>query len=373
MKRFFFSSIALMVAMTSCTESGLIDAPEFYGNPIVFDTYIGKTPVTKAVNCGIETLKATENNGGGARIYAFETAKEAAAPSSYSTKYLDGKLLFANSAWGYYEDGQDPVDAYMPAGSNLSVVAYNLNTEGADAEDVKYMSDISADKTEFIFTVKDDVAEQVDLVITPLTLVNENPTGGDTRVPLRFFHLLSRVGFKVKSTSETDNDITITSVRLKGDFYTTGKVDLKKSKAMPSAGTTATDLAFQTSKPEITPISKPANPTEYELLPGATSFTTKAASCYATPLQITPEEGGCYMMVMPGVQETAEITVAYQVYDATKEVTFKLADMNTGINYFQAGYAYEFILKVSTDAIEFSAEIPTDWDETDPIPVTPNN
>ena len=59
MKRFIFSAIALMVAATACTESGIVDMPEFYGNPIVFDTYIGKTPITKADNVDINYLKGS--------------------------------------------------------------------------------------------------------------------------------------------------------------------------------------------------------------------------------------------------------------------------------------------------------------------------
>ena len=80
------------------------------------------------------------------------------------------------------------------------------------------------------------------------------------------------------------------------------------------------------------------------------------------------------MMIMPGVQSAPSVQIKYKVGNAAGEetVTINLADLNTGITYFEAGYAYEFLFKVSTSAIEFSAEIPTDWDETGAdIPVTP--
>lgn len=366
MKRFFFSSIALMVAMTACTESGLIDAPEFYGNPIVFDTYIGKTPVTKAENCNIEALKAAENNGGGARIYAFESDKEAQIPFSavnYDSHYLNGKLLFANPSWGYYE-GSSLVDAYMPVDKDLAVVAYSLN------------AGISTDESEFTFTVNNNVANQVDFLVTPLTLVTENVTGGDTKVPLRFYHLLSRVGFKVQSSNESEDEIVISSVKLMGSFPTTGNIDLTASTAKPSSSKPdETNIALQSKKPQITPNANGTTVAEYELLPGNDNvFQITAAACYTEPQQITPEEGGCYMMIMPGVQSAPSVQITYKVGNAAGEetVTINLADLNTGITYFEAGYAYEFLFKVSTSAIEFSAEIPTDWDETGAdIPVTP--
>ena len=78
---------------------------------------------------------------------------------------------------------------------------------------------------------------------------------------------------------------------------------------------------------------------------------------------------------MPGIRDDAAIKITYQIDNLTpKTEEIKLSDLQTDINYFEAGYAYEFLFKISTDAIRFSAEIPTDWDETgDPIPVTPNN
>ncbi len=366
MKRFFFSSIALMVAMTACTESGLIDSPEFYGNPIVFDTYIGKTPVTKAENCDITALKDTEGNGGGARIYAFESEKDAQIPFSavnYDSHYLNGKLKFANSSWGYYNADGDLEEAYMPADKDLAVVAYSLN------------AGISTDDTELTFTVSDNVADQVDFLVTPLTLVTENVTGGDTKVPLRFYHLLSRVGFKVQSSDESSDEIVISSVKLKGSFYTTGNVDLTASTAKPSsAKPDETNIALQGKKPQITPITTGTLVTEYELLPGDDNvFEITGTDCYASAQQITPDEGGCYMMIMPGVQAAPAVQITYKVGNSAEDtVTINLADLNTGIEYFEAGYAYEFLFKVSTSAIDFSATISKDWDETGAdIPVTP--
>lgn len=373
MKRFFFSAITLMLAMTACTENGLIDAPEFYGNPIVFDTYIGKAPVTKAENWNIDKLKLSVDEDGGACILAFESAKNAETRFGgvdYTKFYLDGQLRFANPSWGYYENNQLE-EAFMPSEKDLAIVAYSYNADKKGC-----ISGVSSDKTEFVFTVKDNVADQVDLLVTPFTLVEENPNG-DTKVPLRFYHLLSRVGFKVQSmsTSGTNSTIKISSVQLTGTFPTTGNVDLKECTSYDDVlGSTPGNDFTQTGKPVISPISTPTK-SSYELLTSV--FEISVNECKNIPVQIhnSSEPTNCYMMIMPGIRDDAAIKITYQIDNLTpKTEEIKLSDLQTDINYFEAGYAYEFLFKISTDAIRFSAEIPTDWDETgDPIPVTPNN
>ena len=92
MKRFFISTIALIVAVTACTESGLIDAPQFYNSEILFDTYIGKAPVTKAENIDLTYLETS--SVGGAHLYAFMCDKGNRNISNvdFSSAYLDGRL-----------------------------------------------------------------------------------------------------------------------------------------------------------------------------------------------------------------------------------------------------------------------------------------
>ena len=360
MKRFIFSAIALMVAVTSCTESGIIDKPEFYQNPIVFDTYIGKAPVTKAVNCDIQQLQAAT---GGVHIYGFKSDKVSGRPYDYvdySSAYLNGELRYTATNWKYYENGSE-VEAYMPTDKDLAVAAYNLQASGSS-----YMSNISEDKTEFDFTIQDAVSTQVDLLVTPLTFVTE--TGETTQVPLRFYHLLSRVGFKVQSTGNSNTAIEISSIKLKGQYAKKGRVDMKLAIATPNSSSSQESniILKDDIRPEITPILSGANPyqAEYELLPGNDNvFQTTADVCYTEAQQITPEEGGCYMMIMPGIQKEASVEIVYKLGNSEeRSATIDLAALND-INYFEAGYAYEFIFKLSTSAIEFSGEvIEGDWD-----------
>lgn len=366
MKRFIFSAIALMVALTSCTESGLIDKPEFYQNPIVFDTYIGKAPVTKAVNCDIEQLQAVT---GGVHIYGFKSDKVSGRPYDYvdySSAYLNGELHYTASNWTYYENGSE-VEAYMPTDKDLAVAAYNLQASGS-------IDNVSADKTEFDFTVKDVVANQVDLLVTPLTFVTEK--GETTQVPLRFYHLLSRVGFKVQSSGNSSTPIIISSIILNGQFAKRGHVDMKLATATPNTSTSAeSNIVLKDNiRPSITPITTGTSPyqTKYVLLDENNTFETTASNCFTNAQQITPNSGGSYMMIMPGIQEDASVEITYQLGDSgERSATIDLDALND-IEYFQAGYAYEFIIKLSTSAIEFSGEVSAGWAEQADTPFSPN-
>lgn len=385
MKRFIFSAIALMMAATACTESGLIDAPEFYGNAIVFDTYIGKTPMTKAENIDVDYLK-----GGavaGAKLYAF-TSKQLETPSrdyvDYDSPHLDGRLMWSNQAWGYQalKNGSwSAEEPYMPTGKDLAVVAYNLKADSCIDQDTRT-------STEFDFTVNETVSEQVDLLVTPLTFVREN-TNGDTSVPLRFYHLLSRIGFKVSANNPSDSEIVFESIEICGKFSTAGHVDMTLAMATPSTSTETIQLLG--TRPVIQPSGNDYLD-NFSLL-GGKNFTTNAKDCYDAPNPIYPDGGSAdnrFMMIIPGQvgDLTGEVTtphikVKYSLGGGdTRTSTVWLTDNNEkdGENMtFEAGKAYEFILTLSTATIDFSASVVEGgWDtdlndndtDDDEIPMT---
>lgn len=345
MKRFIFSAIALMVAATACTESGIIDTPSFYGNAIIFDTYIGKTPVTKAQNWGLAQLQYTAEKSGGVQIYAFYK-DPLTQEVDYSTPYLNGNLLYSTT-WGYYENST-LVDAYWPEGMDLAFAAYSLNAE--NTQNITYQSNVSTDKTEFDFTVQDVVSNQVDLLAVPFTSQSATPNS-DTEVTLNFHHLLSRVGYKVYATN-AGVDITIKSINFCGAFPKKGKVDLKSNPAaiQPYTGEGA-EYAYS-----------------YEFFPSGESFTVKtdnylslekAAQIYANASSTDATD--CYMMIMPGQIDNAYIEVTYRLSGSSEDYYAKV-DLGNWI--FKAGYAYEFVFKIATAAIEFSGVVEGDWGST---------
>lgn len=347
MKRFFFSAITLMVAATACTESGLIDTPEFYQNAIVFDTYVGKAPITKAISYSETELQKSDELGGGVQIYAFYQ-NPITNEVDFSEPFLNGKLfhISANNtgSWKYFEgtDYNNPVDAYWPGDYKLAFAGYSLNV----ASDT-YISNISDDKTLFDFTVNDNVANQVDLLVTPFTTVTENDNG-DTPVSLVFKHILSKVGFKVQSQNSSGAEIQIKSIKLHGTFPIKGRVNLTNS------------------SPSISPITEGtgAYTYEYSLFSDntKTNFTVDSEECYDTPRAIYEgsTETNRHMMIIPGPQSSASIEVWYKLDD---ESTFRYATVPLANTWnFEAGKAYEFILQIATATIDFSATVvPGDW------------
>ncbi|MBO5708994.1 MAG: fimbrillin family protein [Bacteroidales bacterium] len=364
MKRFIFSAIALVVAVTACTESGIIDAPQFYNNAIVFDTYIGKTPVTKAEDMNLAHLKQSIENGGGAHLLAF-TCPDANSPlyglpdhvKWTEGTYLNGNLVFVDASpayWSYQVDGSEE-EAYMPSGSGLAVAAYNLMADSC-------IDQTTQTSTDFDFTIKDVVSQQVDLLVTPLTFVSE--AGETTTVPLRFYHLLSRIGFKVKSTDPSNAVIKINSIRLCGSFPKKGNVNMKLSSASTSleSGSDTPTLTL-TRRPLIVPEQNGASTSEYELI--EEGFSIVASDCsQAQPIYSGNNEGNRFMMIMPGEQRDGAIVVEYQLDDLPAvEAVINLSDVNR--TSFEAGRAYEFILNIATKAIDFSAEVVEGgWDES---------
>ena len=364
MKRFIFSAIALMVAATACTESGLIDTPSMYGSAIVFDTYIGKAPVTKAENISINELALPQNENGGAHVYAFMCEKGNDNPSNvdYSSAFMDGNLICTNptasvKSWSYMEfdeetNGWASQDVYWPGEVDLAFAAYNLAADACITNQTN---------TQFDFTVKDVVSEQVDLLAAPLTFVPET-LGADTQVSLQFNHLLSRVGFKVIPTNLNTVQINIYSVKLCGAFPTTGRVDLTST------------------TPKIAPDTSGPYKSEYSLFSDDESFTITSNECkndageiVAKPIYGSDPDNR-YMMIMPGDATNTTLEVMYNLSGET-ERHYARVQLNSGNNTFpsfDAGKAYELVMRISNKAIDFSAEIVEGgWAEQSDSPIPP--
>lgn len=356
MKRFIFSAIALLTAATACTESGIIETPDSYGNPIVFDTYIGKAPITKAVDMNGSLLQ-DKAKGNGARLYAFTCPKNErkADQVDFDSPYMDGALYYSDG-WGYYPKSQSGFnntieDVYWPGWStDLAFVAYSLNADPS--------IDLRDDNTEFTFTVNDVVSNQVDLLVSPLTYYGEAPNG-ETTVNLQLYHLLSRVGFKVLATPGTSTDIEISSVKLCGAFPKTGTVNLMSATNVTGAAKSVPSIEANTS----------VVASNYDLFGTNEKFQINSSECDGTaitdaaPIYGATEENR-FMMIMPGTVSNASIEVEYKLGTQSQAHT---ARIDLGETYFKAGSAYEFIFKVATASIEFSGVVEGEWDEQEPV------
>ena len=411
MKKALLFIVALATVAISCTKSEVVKAPG-RGREVKFDSYVGKSPLTKAESADLAYLQREIANEGGFQVYAFlhNAIPQTENPETGEIDYTDISKIGTVSAYmnkvvnwvGATTDDPTTEDVdetkpgywdyagvvYWPDHTTqrkLAFAAYALNAQHLmEFEDEETVTGKSF--TEFTYTVPDAIKDQKDLLVTPF-LPNQglNENANAAPVQLNFKHLLSRVGFQVVANQDGDVEIDIQEVTLKGKFPTQGKVDLKDTGVI-------TPLVEETSTYEDA----------YTLFPNDDHFVTKssttAVDIYANKLvtkeTVTAEDGSTseetkttdsadksnrYMMIMPSTQATniesvAEDGTVTYVNGATLpgayiDVQYQLTDaavQNARVSLdgwkFEAGKSYTFIFKVSTSSIEFEVNV-EDWNE----------
>lgn len=95
MKRFFFSVIALAAVATGCTKSEMVETPDFGGQEITFETYLGKVPTTKAESVDLAYLQGANR---GFHVTAFLHDKDTQpSAASIADPYMDKDVSWASS------------------------------------------------------------------------------------------------------------------------------------------------------------------------------------------------------------------------------------------------------------------------------------
>ena len=365
MKRFFFLTIALAAAAISCTKSGLLESPQTYENPIEFEPYAGKAPVTKATEVLTADIKES-----GFHVVGFVEGTDNAIDKE--NPYLFRDVTFANEKWGYTNA------AYWPEGKELTFVAYGLNAASS-------FTDETTDYTSLAFAVKDKVAEQKDLVISKA--VTDKGAGV---VTVQLHHVLSRIGFKVETTGSDDVKATIKNITISGDFVTSGTFDLVNA---VKGGESATeydhtpnaaqaisyslfdsDYAAKSETNKDYPCFVAEGEDEFPIYSNATfnpstnpydDFTDPTATADAT------KEANRFMMLMPQTVN-ATIQVIYQLTDGIEQT----ANLVLNNQVFAPGKAYEIKFTISTVAVGFTVGVDNWAPATDtPVesPLTPAN
>lgn len=330
MKRFFFSLIALSAVAVGCTQSAMLETPDFGGTEVSFSPYTGRTPESKATS--IENVAGLA--AGGFNVYCILN-QEGKEP----TVYLNNESVSSNdggSTWSYENI------IYWPTseGSSLDFVAYSANGVG------KGLSAITKDG--FTFTVDNNIANQVDLLATAYQA--GNTLAGGSSVTLKFHHLLSRVGFKLQASQTIENrKIKITNLALKGN--------------MPKVGTLTFADSKETQLPVLTASTESKDfTTAYTVISSETIFDSNK-----NVEDITLGASGRYMMIMPHSNEDDDhyIEVTYAIGTGTDYSSPKTVELDLPSDFrFVAGRAYEFVLQISTSKLSFDIE-EQPWDTDD--------
>lgn len=361
MKRFIYTTIALAAVAVGCTKSNLVEGPQSMETPIEFETYNGRTPLTKASEITNTTIQ-----GEGFHVTAFYSVD--------NSVYMDRDVTWSEGAWTYSPK------AYWPATGDLNFVAYGLNAKNTLV--------VSDDHLTFTYTVPDVVADQEDLVASKFG--DSTKSADDNgKVTIQMQHLLSKIGFQVKTIytgNAPDAKVEIKNIKLKGTFKTIGTVNLKPDE----------NEGFK-----ITPVTEnQVTVTEYSLFTSGEGFIAGASAnaqvIYNNSIEpefeenMTDEEKqeaedaadqllaaslqNRYMMIMPGsVGAAPYIEVTYKLTGQNEFQTARVDLPSTEVEQdggetvtspwtFKAGTAYEFIFTVSISSIDFTGEI-VDWDE----------
>lgn len=408
MKRFFIITIAAVASAVGCTKSGILESPQTYDAPISFEPYTGKAPVTKASEVKTEHLydagfrvtgfvQGVIQNGNykGIDTTGFYLDKKVYVASTLGE---DGQKVYAvdeagNKVWGY-DDAM-----YWPEGKKLSFVAYGLNVNTGTALD--NTDDIfkrtSGNYTAFSYTIPLEVANQKDLVISPI-IQDKDRSSDNGRIPVQMYHVLSRVGFKVKAEGDAGIKMAIKNISMSSNFIRTATYYLTKAVTVSNgtvsykfypAKKTNTQVTYSlfdsdytlgttTGNPRpgfITTSSTTAVPiwNNYSFAPGATFNPASVSDSDLLP-STSSNFDNRYMMIMPQDADNASLKVVYQLANAEEqEVNIPIGNFR-----FEPGKAYEFVFTLSTQLVGFEVDVniwdPNNGDETNPetVPIDKN-
>lgn len=374
-------TIALAVATISCTKSGLLESPKTYEDPITFEPYTGKATMTKATVADTDVIRAE-----GFNVLGFVQHGETIDSTNPDWSKLVTDIDKDNK-WLY--DGA----VYWPDGDKLTFLAYGNNAA--------VVTPVNEDYTKLTYVVPPTVADQKDLVISPVkqNCTSEDPNGlgqnAGGPVSVQLYHALSRVGFSVRTEGNSTAVATIKQVSLKGAFVPSATFDLSKIAAPAQNVKTLTY-----NQTNFTPAA--ASEIIYNLFTEGDSFTTdgdpdKIEGETKKTYQIynkNKSKDDRFMMIMPctvgdnttSVEEVGTkpyIEVIYVLTGAKEDIARIPLQVNKGtseapeyVNFlFEPGKAYEFIFTVSTVAVGFDVKVdiwqPTDGNSDNPqtVPV----
>lgn len=384
MKRFLFSVCALAAIVVGCSKSEVLNRPHAE-EPIVFNPYLGRIPVTKG-SIADETVLGTD----GFKVYAYMhapvtnpnpgegwDADEDGIDYSTTTPYMNKVVNKVGDAWTYTGH------AYWPATNQLDFIAYGLNCGNM-------VSEVSnTDHTKINFTVDTDIKTHQDLLVAGACLnqsYNDTQEEAAATVNFTFSHLLSRIGFSLITKAENSIPVTLKQVNLAGKFFSEGQVDLlavgNNLKITPTG--TAEPITYKllgdngtfTDASNATGVPVFDNSMLYEFIGSDTADNYDDDEYRAKDFKVEGEvdtdakkaaedqananKDNRYMMIIPTADHEATLEVIYCLPGAKtfEPVTIDLSEIE-----FEAGKAYDFKFKVSTNGISFGVTI-LDWDES---------
>ena len=349
-KILFFAAAAIM--MVGCSSDQVVsEMPQ--DNAINFGMYFGRDAQSRAAIMKTEDL---QNFG----VFAYYTDNSNYTEGASTPNFMfDQNVKWNGSAWAY-----SPLK-YWPneTADRLSFFAYAPHTSEPNGNIALAagFDKASASAPSITYTLNADQSKHVDLLwAAPHYNLQKQTITGD--VKFIFKHAMSRIGFKsVAVIDESSNDnngdiddgthtnsldgntkITLKSIKLTGNFYQGGTLNLKNGE-----WTNYVDPA--------------ATAREY-------NWTTFANSDVTTTKTVVLNDED-YLTVLPHTSsQKIQIEVVYTVKTTDTSLAAGYSEVtNTIVSdpfdfTFVQGYAYNFVLHVGLTSVKFSAEV-AEWDD----------
>ncbi len=355
-KRLFLGLLAVAaVSFTACQKDEVISQmPK--DQAIEFGTYLGRGAQTKG-----SVITTTELQTQGFGVYAYYTGQsDMSAYSIPATPNFLNNEKVSGADWSYTNT------KYWPntPGDKISFYAYGPYDSANDNAIAIATADTK--KPVLTYTVDADITKHMDVLFAPAQENFTKPAPGD-KVNMKFYHALSRIGFKVNTAADYSTDgvtITLTNVTLNGKFYTSAAMDLGTA----GINTTGTPAVFSSVKDNWTSQVTPDASVSFEYFNNSQVVSYKANTDASTtdddPVDVN-RSNGYYIMVIP--QEFAdtdkiELSVSYDLTDATSSTISNT--VTKAINFdFEAGKAYTFLITIGgLQKVEFTADV-IDWQD----------
>lgn len=366
------------LSMSSCTQEEdlfVSDGQSSYdGNAVMFGTYLGNAPMSRAATTDIDALKASKDGFGvfayytGADKYLNDEEKAWCAPNFMYNQQVN----WNGSMWSY-----DPVK-YWPNSidEKVSFMAYaphvaSINETGETGYKTgitKVPTNTETGEPKLEFTMSENAYEQTDLLYSePVLDVTKQKI--DEKIQFQFKHALTRVGFKrVAMVDEVDKKTGESGNHNPGEHnpLTEGttvqitKVELRSAQFGKSGTLNLHSGIWENVQPEKQTYTLTAE--------DFSEYATLTPENATSPMQLNADDK--YLMIMPTKEQESislELTVTYNVITEDSQLAGGESQITSKVTtpftfHFDTGKAYNFVLHIGLTSVKLDASV-EDWDE----------
>lgn len=349
------------LTIVSCSNDEVADsAVKQKEQAIEFGTYVGRDVQSRGAVADIATVK---NNSFG--VFAYYTGDDDYATvgaSTHANFMYNQKVTWNVSAWEYSPVKYWPNNGYYSTGTNpdqytdyITFMAYSPYESGTDNTGISaFKANTESGAATFKFTVKDEVANQVDLLAATM-LKDQKKQATDGKLLFDFKHVLSRVGFQVATVTDATGNtpspvadgttITVKKVELLGKFDKEATLQLSDH-AWSDVAASSSDVIYEWNTTDM--VGNAAitlNKTNYDLRP------VNNTDSYAMLIPQTLSDG-------VKIRVTYDVTTEDTALNGGKSViTNTVISSATSSFAFEEGKAYTFKLYLGMTSVKVDAQV----------------